>query len=377
MQCTALKKIVKWFLRRLPVTKTILFESCPDLSDNTKPVFDELIRRGYNKEYKFIWMCYDDIKKTYPVIKNVTYIDVRKHHIKSSLLNYTSKITICCNRFLGKKRKGQTNFYLMHGIPLKSVRSYYQVPSNINKMITPSSQINQLCSTELGMDISNCIPLGYPRNDVFFRSKPYKLKDYFGCFKKYIIWYPTVKQFKGGRLTGAIKPIALLDNEPDVLRINQKARELDILIIVKPHFAQITSLIKEIKLSNIVFINDEFFAKNSISSYEFVSLSDALLTDYSSIYYDYTLCNKPIGLIWNDIEEYKSDPGLIPEYNELTRGGEKIYTVDDLDLFMERISNGIDTLKIKRNQIYDMVNCSKEGNSTERVVDYISEYLNY
>ena len=35
----------------------IVFESLPDFSDNTRAVFDEMVRRGINKKYKFIWLC--------------------------------------------------------------------------------------------------------------------------------------------------------------------------------------------------------------------------------------------------------------------------------------------------------------------------------
>ena len=121
------------------------------------------------------------------------------------------------------------------------------------------------------------------------------------------------------------------------------------LIVVKPHFAQITNNIRNYCLSNILFIDDTFFDKNNISSYEFVGSTDGLITDYSSIYYDYTLCDKPICLIWDDIENYRKNPGLIDRYEYLMSGGEKAYSVDDLISFVDRVYKGIDILKEERN----------------------------
>ena len=149
------------------------------------------------------------------------------------------------------------------------------------------------------------------------------------------------------------------------------------MIVLKPHFAQDVSCVKDLGLSNILFIDDGFFAKNNISSYEFVGGCDALISDYSSIYYDYTLCDKPIAVVWEDIEEYKQKPGLIENYEYYLQGAEKIYTLEELMGFVERVSNGEDLLRDERRDIRDLCNYSCDGKSSKRVVDYILEKINY
>ena len=47
-------KIKRTFYGVLPKRNWIIFESVPDLSDNTKAVFDEMLRRKLNKKYKLI-----------------------------------------------------------------------------------------------------------------------------------------------------------------------------------------------------------------------------------------------------------------------------------------------------------------------------------
>lgn len=369
-----LKKFIKWVLIHLPVKKVILFESCPDLSDNTKPVFDELVIRGYNKKYKMIWMCYDSIKKSYPKIKNVEYLDVKQHHLKASLLNHTAKATICCNRFLGVERKKQTNFYLCHGSPLKDTSGYYTVPKHINYIFTQGEFFTNIVEYCFRIDKSKIFPLGFPRNDALLKSN-IMLNNYFGKFQKYIVWYPTVRQFKGGKLTGSHYALPILHDVDNAIKLNDCARKQNCLIILKPHFAQDVSYIKELQLSNIIFIADDFFKAHNITSYEFVAASDALLTDYSSIYCDYLLCNKPIGLIWEDIDEYVVDPGLVPNYQELCSGGEKIYNIEDLIQFVERISNSIDLMKQQRNAINECVNAERQEDVTANVVDFIANKI--
>ena len=51
------KKLIKKVIISLfPLRKIMVFESVPDLSDNTRAVFDEMIKRGVNKKYKMVWL---------------------------------------------------------------------------------------------------------------------------------------------------------------------------------------------------------------------------------------------------------------------------------------------------------------------------------
>ena len=143
------------------------------------------------------------------------------------------------------------------------------------------------------------------------------------------------------------------------------------LLVLKPHYGQDISRIKEVNLSNIRFIDEEFFEKNGISSYEFVASCDAMITDYSSIYFDYTLCDRPIAAVWEDLEEYKQKPGLIDNYEFYMSGAEKLYNIDDLIGFVQRIGDDIDLLVSERRKIRDISNYSTDGKNASRVVDFI------
>ena len=45
--------VLRLFSRR----KTIVFESTPDFADNTFPVYEQLLRRGLDEKYTFVWSC--------------------------------------------------------------------------------------------------------------------------------------------------------------------------------------------------------------------------------------------------------------------------------------------------------------------------------
>ena len=154
-------------------------------------------------------------------------------------------------------------------------------------------------------------------------------------------------------------------------KLNAFAQANRMLIVIKPHPAQDLSFIKMQSLSHIRMISDQFFAEHQITSYEFVNASAALITDYSSIYYDYLLRDHPIALTWEDIEEYRQDPGFSVDIEEYCKGAYKVYTTDQLIAFLKDVANGVDSLAELRNEACHIANYSNDGKNAERVTDFI------
>ena len=100
---------------------------------------------------------------------------------------------------------------------------------------------------------------------------------------------------------------------------------------------------------------------------------DALITDYSSIYYDFLLCDKPVAAIWEDIEEYRINPGFAVDVDYYMKGAEKIYNLDDFETFVTHVAEDLDVLRSERAEINTLVNHSTDGKNAQRVVDFIVE----
>lgn len=367
------KIIISKILRSLPLKNVILFESAPDFSDNTKAVYDEMIRRGLNYKYGFVWLTTNNYNSNL-VGKNVKIINTKSRigGIRSKYFRARSKVIVCCNHFIQKEDQRIVSFYLTHGTPIKSVRSYYTIPESIDCCIVSSNGVAHIYSHEFNYPREKIIPLGFPRNDELYANVNIKGALQTDC-GKVIVWYPTFRQTQKGSKTASSHALPVIHNAEAAKRLNEVAVKNNTLIVLKPHFAQDLSYIKDLGLSNIRFIDDSFFTEHDISSYEFVGSCDALITDYSSIYYDFTLCDKPIAAIWEDIEEYKQNPGLIDNYEYYMKGAEKIYTADELEKFISDVANGIDNLKEERNEIKNLANYSTDGKNSERVVDFIIE----
>lgn len=365
-----LKTIIKNALYGLLPHKYIIFESVPDLSDNSKAVFYEMIRRGYNKKYKLIWLVKND-NPNYPKIKNVEYIT--KESKKRKMYIILAKCFICCNDFLYTENQKQLSFFLTHGTYVKKPTDYYTMPNEIQYCFSSSNYMKENQAKALAVDLNKMIPLGFPRNDILTRINLDMHKYFDVDFKKTIVWYPTFRQHSTGMNTGSEHSIPIIWDKNNAIELNKYAKDQNILIILKPHFAQDTTKIKSLNLSNIIFIDDDFFVKNGISSYEFIGSCDSMITDYSSVYFDYTLCDRPIGLVWEDYKEYESNPGFALDMDYYMQGGVKIYNLEDFKKFIFEVANDFDSLKKERRFIRDVSNYSIDGKNSERVVDFIEK----
>lgn len=374
------KRLLKAFLARLP-GRYILLESAPDLSDNTKAVFDEMIRRGLNKKYRFVWLCRDPLRD-YPKIKNVIYlppISTPLDQWRCSWYHIRARLALSCNRMIeltalrsSGDQNGTLYVHLDHGSPFKDARLDQRLPSHYDYLLCASEQMMPYRMETFNVtDSGKMLCLGYPRNDIFSSApKDFRMifqKDY----AKLVVWMPTFRQHKGGKNTVSTITLPIIHDAQLGMQLNEWARNHNVLIALKAHYAQDTSYIQNLGLSNILFLSDRSLQETGVTSYDLLNASDALLSDYSSVYYDYTLHDKPIGLIWEDIEIYRANRGLVPDYEFWSQGGVKIYSYDELIAFLTDVSEGKDALQESRRRIRDCANISADGKNTERVTDFI------
>ena len=355
---------------------TILFESKPDFADNARPVYEEFLRRRLNKDFYLLWMDKNGEPVTLAqdgsVVSLLQEWTGLKRQLRLASLSQHVSAVVCCNRVHFPTDPTKTTvFYLSHGTPMKRLRGYYDLPQYIDFVLAASKDVAPICAYEFNVSPEKVFSLGFPRNDVFAVPsrdiRPMLVTD---C-SRVIVWYPTYRQNLKGKITGSTHALPVINDPEAAARLDHAAREAGVLIVLKPHFAQDTSLIRDLGLNNIRFIDDSFFTEHQITSYQFVNSCDAMITDYSSIYFDYLLADKPIAVTWDDLEEYRRDPGFAVDLERLLKGAVKAYNVDDLISFIQDVAAGQDVLQADRRRIRDMANYSTDGNNTNRVVDFI------
>ena len=299
-----IKSILKKCMNLIPLKNTVLFESNPDMADNTYSLFCKMVELEYNKKYKFVWLVnnpdeFKDVK-----IDNVVFIKWKPvsifEKIYKNWLLYTAKYIIVCNKYIEKRRNKQVVAALGHGTILKSVKQYTMIGEDCDFTLCPSEYFIPIYCDQLKLSKEQMLISGYPRNDLLFESKN-KLNSIIDITgKKSIIWMPTFRKQKNSERVDSEFDfplgIPIIYSREKLELINSKLIEMNAVLILKLHPATDTSIIKAESLSNVILLTDDMLAAQEIKLYEILNETDALITDYSSIYYDYLLLNKPIGI---------------------------------------------------------------------------------
>lgn len=179
-----LNKVLKILFNRLKQENIIIFESNPSFTDNTKAVFDEMIRQEANKKYKMFWIARDDVDNSvfekydnvYPIDSTTTNLLKQvKNTIKKAYYFSKAKAVVSCNVYQPKyTNKKQYYIDLTHGAPNKNSTSYYMLPKYYDETVAISNYFIPSTIDTYFCDESMIVPLGYPRNDVLF-EKPLDL----------------------------------------------------------------------------------------------------------------------------------------------------------------------------------------------------------
>ena len=108
-----------------------------------------------------------------------------------------------------------------------------------------------------------------------------------------------------------------------------------------------------------------------VQLYRLLECCHALLTDYSTIYFDYLLLDRPVGFMLADIEEYKR--GFIIDDPTVEMPGDKLRNLDDLIGFMQRVVDGVDDYSPQRLALRDVVFKYQDNLNCQRLMDLLLE----
>lgn len=366
-----LLKFIGFFNAFIPkkANKILFYDSLNDtLTDNSLAVLLYLQEEKLDKKYKII-CCVPNSKRKY-------INDIKNIGIIKGILNYlTSKYVFYS--FGGMRIKPSSKQFvinLWHGTPLKNIgklnisdNKLKNENNNDFKYILVSSEYFKKIYLKAFSCTNNQILInGNPRNDFLFKKGNVigKLGINKAKYKKVILWMPTFRISKDKRFKDISNDnetgLPLLDTIDKINEFNKFLESKNILIILKIHNY---SILPKVKCNNILIITNDLLNSKRIFLYEFIKEFDVLLTDYSSVYFDYLLLNKPIGFIIDDFEDYKQNRGFSINDPLRLMPGVHIKTEEDFKSFLINISNGIDDFEEVRKNVNKLVNTYKNNNT--------------
>jgi len=255
---------------------------------------------------------------------------------------------------------------LWHGVPLKKIALMEQnvtlwqhlyfksmFSENYQYILTTSEALIPVMAESFAVSMGRIKVWGQPRNDVLVdpAQQQKKISDFVEVpeYDKAILYAPT---FRDNGTTQWF-PFEDFDKE----KLQQFLVDNRILLCLRAHENENVS--KEYcYCSNIINLSSEVI--DDITGYLY--MFDLLVTDYSSIYIDYMLLNRPMLFLPYDKQQYLKDRGMNFEYDKVTPGKKPVTFEEFTQTILSELEQ--DSLRAEReklNTIFNQVQepCSK------------------
>ncbi|SUB59439.1 CDP-glycerol:poly(glycerophosphate) glycerophosphotransferase [Phocoenobacter uteri] len=292
-------------------------------SHNSKYLFLYFIK--YKKEFETSFVIDDDSLRNKLIaqygnyfisskgLKNKLYILSAKTWITSS---FETPIGGCFHKFR------RNVFHLGHGSPLKNIglleeniflfkKVYYSIIKyNFSYFFSVSDVFHKTWQNSLHLKNNQILLSGQSRNDVRLHFNQLELeKKYLESGYKHILYAPTWRPY------GDTELCPFKDLDLNILNDFLLDNKIKIHLRLHPCFddQEINSLLT---LTNISILDSNELPDINELLFSF----DLLITDYSSIYIDFLMTEKPVLFLPYDIDVYEKYVGFSIDYYKYTPG---------------------------------------------------------
>lgn len=372
------KKMTKMFIRcvnLLPLKRQMLFCAGSEPHDNADEIVRYLSNDYQGEKYRIIYL---GDKENYHD-KNVIFLDkwtLRKKSTFKELLKFIlyygrTKYLLYENEPVEKMHRNQKLIFLNHGtIPLKNVSDVMKQPKDLNYATCPGKGCMELYKNQYRVDYEKQIYMMPARTNYMLRCKG-RIHEYVGAqTEQVILWLPTFRQLSGSDRKDAVfnTPIEVLSR--NIQKISMELKKNNEILVIKKHPREKVNICMPHNCDNIYILEENDLENNRISLQELLNDSDALITDYSGIAFEYMLLDKPIGYVISDIEDYYRGFSVKQPYDYMP--GTKIKDVDDLVEFLYNLKEKKDIHSRERKELVKkLFGENAYQNGAQALVDFL------
>lgn len=323
-----------------------VFMSQPDFACNPHALYEYIER---HTEHETAWLIKRDEK----------YYELKKRGIRCASYNtlegnklLESADFVIVNSYTFpqiQKREGQIFVNLWHGSGIKAHDFYnhdmdMKHARNIKKF---SDMIDLMCvhslddrfklSAQLNFDLRKCFVTGQARLDCVKTSHGIeKIKQLFGDkmqdYKKLIFFAPSFRA-NGSSHSGTIFSDNIFRAEDyNAAVLDKFLQENQAALIYKLHPIEQTAFSgREFHLSEDCYeLTDQMLFEKDIRYDELLNAFDVMISDYSSIAFDFLFLNRPIVYLIPDYEEYVAERGFVFHNVDMFMPGQKAFGFMDM-----------------------------------------------
>ena len=252
----------------------------------------------------------------------------------------------------------------------KNNMRYDKVGKEYDKLIMTSEMgIRMEMAAVRGMDISQFADWGLCRNDNFFIDDSFNkireriLSSVSYKANKIFLYTPTHRDYEQNVVDISR---SLLGYSLDLNDFHHFLKSNGIVIVAKLHPKQNEKVISTQLPESIILHHRQ----PNYGLTELMIVSDVLITDYTSGYYDYLLLNKPVIFNFYDVELYKNERGFSFSPIESICAGEIVNSLEQFKRAMLNVEMNKEKYEEKRKFVRDLIFAYQDGSSCHRVYDH-------
>ena len=302
-----------WLTKLKTKKRVIVFESFlgRQYSCNPKAIYEYM--KENHPEYKFYWSIDPKQKQNFEGLQTIERFSFKWLYVMARAQYWVinSRLPLWLS-----KPKGTTYLQTWHGTPLKKLvfdveevympgtttekykQNFYTESRNWDYLISPNAYSSHIFKSAFRFD-KEMLEYGYPRNDVLYTGdneeniKRLKTELGISLHKKVILYAPTFRDnqfYKSGNYK--------FDLPMDLANLKERYGK-DCIILLRMHYL----VAENFDLGPYKGFAFDFSNRADINDLYLVS--DLLITDYSSVFFDYANLRRPIAFYTYDLDEYR------------------------------------------------------------------------
>ena len=289
--------------------------------DSPKILYEYLIKNPISPEHKYVWAFIEPSK--FENVPNKVKIDSFKYYITALKAGYWVTNS-SASRGLNFKKSATKNILFEHGmVGIKKIGADMQIKEGIHKkhfieeydivFIEGKNEVDIL-SRAMSIDKKVFVKTGLPRNDSLLEIKESYIKSIKEKFnipldKKVILYAPTFRDYN---LDSNMCNYLRLPFDFDIL---EKELGKEYVFLITAHY-EVTKYLDKLPQNDFVYNAFDYPETNDL-----LMISDILISDYSSIIFDYSILERPILCFGYDYDLFLEQRGFYTDLETLFSHG--------------------------------------------------------
>jgi CDP-glycerol glycerophosphotransferase (TagB/SpsB family) len=348
------------------------------LFDNARPIFEKLCTDSNIRKI----VLYRNIK---PKLKGENVKILKLSSLRGLWYLFRSKVVFvrhCVAQDIGYLINNNDRLIvnLWHGLPLKKIGVDF-IPNSITGIgplgaiicSAPTDKSTMIKSFTFAHD-SNAWLTGFPRNDVILTNETdlwcqAKLQleiikeRLFG--RKLILFAPT---FRAGWESMDKNAGFYKFSDTELAKLEHIAKDANAVIGIRTHLREERAVIDAFRNLEVVVLND------IIETALVLKMTDILITDYSSLAFDFLLTERPLISFAFDFDTYQNGRGFIYKLEQVFPST-ICYDFQTLLVELEKFTRDNFTYKMTTEHLetFNKFHTFKDNKATDRVIEHIFE----